>query len=154
MNQAKGSVSATALIQIEAAINANLVAIVSALLTAKSAISQATLSGATASTTAVSGLVQSDINTLVSDVDLLITSIQNIRATVTAIVSVGGNVRLLAQAELAILKATIQPFVTPIQTYIAAVLTSYAKAGVTISGLTAAQSDLKTAISNLAATAL
>lgn len=154
VTQAKGSVSATALIQIEAAITTNLGAIVSALVAAESTISAATISGVTASTTAVSGLVQSDINTLESDVDLLITCIQNIHTTITAIVNVGGNVRLLAKAELTVLKATIQPFVNPLQVYVAAVLTSYAKAGVTVSGLTTAQTDLKTAISSLASTAL
>lgn len=134
--------------------NTQLTAIVAALVSGETSISQATLTGTSANAAAVTGLAQSDINTLVSDVQGIISFLQNVKTTLSAVAGVGGTFRLLLLAELGILKAIIQPFVNPLQIYIAAVLKAYASAGVSLTGLTTAQADLKAAVGAIASLSL
>lgn len=117
-----------------------------ALVSAGTQIAGVTVNVAGTITNSTVGLVQADINTLAADVETIANLIQGIEVTVSVITHLGGNAAATAAAELAILNNVIAPFVAPIQAYVAAVLTSYANATLTITGLKNAQADLTSVV--------
>ncbi|PSR80250.1 hypothetical protein BD289DRAFT_476194 [Coniella lustricola] len=147
-----GAVTADAAVAAEAALNANLTAIVTALVSAGTQIAGATVNAAGGITNATVGLAQADINTLSTDVEIIVTLVEGIEATYNVIVKLGGNVQATAGAELVALQNVIAPFAAPLQAYVAGVLTSYVNATVSVTGLANAQADLIAVVNSVTAT--
>lgn len=124
-------------------------AIAEALANAEASVLAATVNAAGGVQTAITGLVQSDLNTLASDVELIANAITGLGATFSLVVTLRGDVQAAVQAEFSAVKAFIAPFANPIEAYIEAVLRSTVAATLTVTGIQKAHDNLQAAVVSL-----
>lgn len=98
---------------------------------------------------AVTGLVQSDLDTLAAALELIANAITGLRATFSLIVTLRGDVQAAVQAEFLAVRALINPFINPIEAYAQAVVQSTAVASLSITGVQQAAADLQAAFVSL-----
>lgn len=147
--QIKGSTSIIAVIQAEAIINANLAAIVQALTAAQASLAGSTTGAAGGIQTAITGLVQSDLDTLAADVGRIVDAIKGLGASLSVVATVGGSAQALVKGEIAAIKTVIQPFVDPLEAYINAVLKSSVAASLNVTGVQNALNNLQAVVASI-----
>lgn len=131
----------------EAAINANMAAIVSAVNATANTIAAVTVNAAGGVSGAAVALAQADIDQLQKDIIILEGIIGNLSATFNATASLEASVQATYQAEVTALKNALEPFLNPIILFAQAAASLTLTASVT--GLAAATVGLKAIVNNL-----
>jgi len=141
--QIKGSTDIAIILKATAIINANFAAIVSALQAATSSILAGTLGAAGGLIGSITSITQQEVNTIISDLQKILTLLQNIRATVQLTATNLGPVVLnTVRAEILAAQAAVQPLLLPLLLLADTLGTTEIKAGLTVTGLEAAASGL------------
>lgn len=111
-----------------------------------------TVNAAGGITAAATGLAQSDIATLASDLAILVRLVQGIGATIVVFAGTSADVQAAVSTELSAARQAVQPFAAPIELFIRQVLQSYAGAAVTVTGLANAETDFETVVNSFGGT--
>jgi hypothetical protein len=147
----KANTEASVVVALQATIRSNIQAIVKAFQDATATI-LATIGGSlSAIINLATGLSQEQINNLIEAVAVIQRVLANIRVLVTVTVSSAGpSTVAFVNAELNTLKNALEPFLTPLVTYLTAVRNLSASATVTVQGLSSSLAELTNYVQTLA----
>jgi len=141
----KGSTDIAVILKAAAVINTNYQAILSAVQGATTGILAGTLGAAGGLAGSVANLAAGEITQIITDLQTILTLIQNIRAVITLTATNLGPILIATvKTEILLVEKSIQPLVLPLIPLIAAVGNAGVTAGADVTGLDAVSSGLVT----------
>jgi hypothetical protein len=147
---AKGNVDAVIEVQLKATLKANYIAIIKSIQTASSAINIVTTGAAGGVANQVKGLTQAQVNQLPDAVNSAKRVIQALNATlVVTVTDLTPSYKDFIADEVESLKGVLEPFFTPLLTFVSAAKEAEATVALTVTGLSTAQAELSKACKNL-----